>query len=202
MVGWLVLFVSALASPNGKTGVAAAGCSCHGNASSKATITLTAEPLEVEPGEVVNVSVLVEAPQGVGAGLNVAAQGGEFSVGEGLRSGPREVTHSEPTTMVDHATTFTFTWSAEADGDYKLYGAALASDGNGRDVGDWWNFPASVTVTVGAGGDPRDTAEDTGDTGEVEEPCSCASGSEAAALAPLGLVAAALTRRRRKARLG
>ncbi len=202
MVGCLVVVISALASPNGKTGVAAAGCSCHGNASAQATITMTAEPLAVEPGDIVNLTVLVEAPEGVGAGLNIDAQGGEFVVGDEMRISKGEVTHSEPATMVDHAHTFAFTWSADADGDYKIYGAGLASDGNGRDVGDWWNFPPSVTVTVGAGGEPPDTAEDTGDTGEVEEPCSCASGAAAAAFVPAVFAGAALARRRRAAPVG
>ncbi len=196
MVGCLFLVAGALASPNGKTGVASAGCSCHGNASSQATVTLTADPMEVEPGDVVNLTVLVEAPEGVGAGINIDAQGGAFGVGDDLRISKNEVTHSEPATMVGGAYTFAFTWSADADGDYKIYGAGLASDGNDRDVGDWWNFPPSVTVAVGAGGEPPDTGEDTGDTGEEPPPCGCASGSTAAALFPGVLVVAGLGRRR------
>lgn len=197
-----VLLLAALASanPNGKAGVAATGCTCHGNAAASVSVELGAEATEVEVGEEVPVWLTVEHADGVAAGLDVHADGGAFAAGVDTQVKSGDITHLEPTPLSAGAHTFAFTWRADVDGTYTLRAAGMATDGNERDQGDWWNFADDVTVVVGTGVSPDtgDTADpgDTADTGGEPPPCGCASGGAGlAGSAGLGLAALAARRR-------
>lgn len=204
-------FSVAFASPTGKTGVAAAGCTCHGAHSDETTVTLTADKVEVAIGEIVNLSLIIEHSSADVAGLDVAAKGpgneangGVFAAGSNTRVSNEEITHSEPGDLSGGSMQYDFTWSAEQGGEYELYGAALAGNGDDEKTGDRWNFAENVTIDV-ADADTdvdadtdtdNDSGTDTADTGGDEsEPCGCATGDAGVGLLPLGAVAAWLRRR-------
>ncbi len=199
----LSLLPLALANPDGKVGAAVSGCTCHGNASGGVDVALSADATQVDPGAIVNLTVAVSGGHPAVAGLDVAANGGVFTAGEGTRVERNEVTHAGPATPAEGVGTFTFSWSAEGDGTFRLYGAGLVGNGDGEEVGDAWNFADDVTIVVGTGINPEDSGGDTGgDTGGEPPDCSCAHGTGAgtpALLLPL-LVPLLAVRRRRSER--
>jgi len=194
----VLIFVPALlASPDGKTGSAASGCTCHGNASTTVQVALDADSLAVELDEPVTLTVTVALEAGVTAGLDIAAAGGAFVAGADTVVRHGEVTHPAPALMAAGAYQTVFTWSAGADGDYRIYGAAMAADDRGNEQGDRWAHVEALTIKVGEGGplpdtgDTGDTAADTADTGGDGPPCGCsaAGGGAGMGVAGLGLLA-------------
>ncbi len=201
----------AFASPGGKTGVAAAGCTCHGGDSDETTATLTADKLAVAMGEVVNLTLIVEHASADVAGLDVSAKGldsdehrGEFAAGSNTRLSNDEITHSEPDTMAGGSFTYDFTWSSDAGGEFKLFGAGLAGNGDEEKTGDRWAFVESVTIDVADvdtdvdADTDTDTETDTADTGSDDPgPCACGTGEAGVGLLPL-VALVALARRARR----
>ncbi|GDX82108.1 hypothetical protein LBMAG42_39190 [Deltaproteobacteria bacterium] len=209
-------FSAAFASPGGKSGVAAAGCTCHGGDSEETTVTLTADKVAVAIGEVVNLTLIVEHASAKVAGLDIAAKGldddtygGDLAKGSNTRVSSHEITHSEPGEMAGGSFTYDFTWSSEAGGAFKLYGAGLAGNGDDEKTGDRWAFADSVTIDV-ADADTdvdadtdtdTDTPLDSADTGgEPVDPCGCATGEAGLRLVPLAAGVAALRRKRASTR--
>ncbi len=191
----LVLLPLAVANPDGKVGAGVSGCTCHGNPSDRVEVQLGADATEVGPGELVNLTLVVRADPAAGVGFNVATKGGSFVAGEHSREERGEVTHSAPLPPTDGVGTFHFSWSADTDGTFRLYGAGLAGNGDGEEVGDAWAFANDVTVVVGTGVAPDDSGRDSGDdTGVEPPPCGCSHGGGASLL--VGLLPLVALRRR------
>lgn len=110
--------------------------------------------------------------------------------------------------MAGGSFTYDFTWSSEAGGAFKLYGAGLAGNGDDEKTGDRWAFADSVTIDV-ADADTdvdadtdtdTDTPLDSADTGgEPVDPAAAPPGGRTAPGAVGGGVAA-LRRKRASTR--
>jgi len=83
-------------------------------------------------------------------GLNVAATGGSFDAGSGLKVESGELTHDGTQTVG----TFSFDWTAPlVPGTYTLSGVGNAVNGNRLPGGDAWNVARDLTITVCADDD-------------------------------------------------
>lgn len=207
----LALAPRAAANDDGKIGVSTTGCGdCHGAASAEVVATLATGSTTVTAGQTVVVTLSLQSAGQLAAGLNVSASGGALGGGSNCRVAGAEITHGTPWPMTEGALVFDFTWTAPAEpGAYTLHGVGNAVDWNGEQTGDHWAFAEDLTLTVvGEGEGETAEGEETGETadsagaehgaGKAGGGCGCASpGSAPAALAPLGLLAALIRRRRR-----
>ncbi len=167
----LVLFcslasTSLYANPSGYVGrtlptsQGCGGSGCHGStASSATTVSLsTTQPIVLQPGETIQLSVVVAHVSRTRAGINVAVKSsltaqtnaGTLIAGPGLFLSGGELTHSSPRTMSSGTSTFSFSWKAPTTpGTYYLLATGNAVNGNGReDANDLWNHMTPVQITV------------------------------------------------------
>lgn len=162
-----VLVTSPLyANPSGYVGrtlPTSQGCGgggCHGSiASTATTVSLsTTQPIVMQPGETMQLSVVVAHASRTRAGINIAVKSsltaqtnaGTLIAGSGLFLSGGELTHSSPRTMSSGKSTFSFSWKAPTTpGTYYLLATGNAVNGNGReDANDLWNHMTPIQITV------------------------------------------------------
>jgi hypothetical protein len=168
---FLVLFCSLAsatlyASPSGYVGrtlPTSQGCGgggCHGSTASTATtVSLsTTQPIVMQPGETIQLSVVVAHETRTRAGINIAVKSsltaqtnaGTLIAGAGLFLSGGELTHASPKSMSSGEATFSFSWKAPTTpGTYYLLATGNAVNANGRqDVNDLWNHMTPIQITV------------------------------------------------------
>ncbi len=210
----LVLAQLALANADGKTGSTDNGCTCHGDPSNDTVVTMTADASTVDPGAVVNITLLVQNGALSEAGMNAAADEGTLGAGAASQESRGEITHDGPAVLATGEASFQFTWTApDAGGTYAIHGAGNATNANGEKTGDAWAFADDLEIVVNTlDGDAdtdadagtatdtdTDTASDTADdSGQADDAggCGCNGASPAATFLPaLGALLAARRRR-------
>jgi hypothetical protein len=119
-------------------GVATGDCSgCHG--AGDHTMTVTATPASIDPGEQVRVRVTVSSPSGEVVGIFIDADAGSFMTlaGEGLSEVNAGLTHNEPKPLSGGDAVFEFDWTAPgAPGAVRFAISSVVANGNGGSGGD------------------------------------------------------------------
>jgi hypothetical protein len=120
-----------------KNGIASQGCSgCHSGGAAP-TVTITANPAVIVPGQMVILTVAITTP--AVAGLYMTPSVGTLSViaGEGTQLVAPGITHTAPKRAVNGVATFRVGWMAPptpGGADFQVY--AVAANGDGGDKGD------------------------------------------------------------------
>jgi len=136
-------------------GLPTTGCdSCHSGGRAP-TVTITMDPMTVDPGGTTTVTVSVSTPNNGPAGFYLHSRGqGSFMevAGQGTRlPTSAEVTHASPKRGGDPVT-FQVKWTAPAmKGAYSFEAAAVSANGNGAPSGDAAGH-ALLNFTVGCPG--------------------------------------------------
>lgn len=142
-----------LTTKSNKTGIFNGGttcATCHGNASSATTVTLTGLPAQFETGKTYSLTLNITNTTNLKAGFNVLVSAGTLAAGTNSRVNPAktQITHTSPTSAVGSISSFTFNWTAPANINTVTFNAAgNAVNGNDQDdTGDKW---ATTTATLG-----------------------------------------------------
>ncbi len=131
------------------SGSAAGGCSCHGPMDINTVITVLGLPSAYVAGQTYPITVLVENPTQVAAGINLEVTTGTITnVGSQLINvSTTEIRHTSPKLLISGIANFTFDWVAPtmASGPVSIVASANATNANGNTLGDSWN---SVTTST------------------------------------------------------
>jgi len=208
----LALVQLALANADGKTGSSGAGCTCHGDSSRDTIVSVAADTTAVEPGAVVNITLLVGNGGLSEAGMNASATDGALGAGTGTKESQGEITHDGPSVLQTGESSFAFTWTAPtAAGTYTISAAGNATNADGKTTGDAWAFADDLEIVVtSAGGDSGDAdtdadtdtdtdtdADTDADTGKDNDDAGCSCQASTPASMVLPALAALLFARRR-----
>lgn len=146
-----------ISSSSGKTGDSENGCSCHGSNSSSTAITFSSGSgsFNVKSGSNTEFTVRVANSSKSKAGSNITVKtgsggsnAGTLTAGSGLKTSGGELTHNGAQTMSGGGFDFKFSWTAPTDpGEYYIFAAGNAVDGNGNSNGDAPNI-ANQKITV------------------------------------------------------
>ena len=125
----LAFLAVALASPEGKPGAAASGCTCHGDASDRTAVTLSSGAQAVDPGDTVELQVYVQSDVAEVAGVTFATSDGDLLAGENTASSRGDIVQPEPVPLVEGSARFTFSLLVpESDTTVRVYGAGNAAN--------------------------------------------------------------------------
>jgi hypothetical protein len=137
-----------------KNGVSAEGCGgCH-NGGKVPTVTVTASPDVLAPGQLATVTVSIQAVNGSVGGLYIHPSKGTMSLiaGEGTRLDGAGVVHSAPKPAVGGLVTFRVGWTAPTTpGGVDFYVSAVSGNNDGRSSGDGGG-QGFLTMTYGCTG--------------------------------------------------
>jgi hypothetical protein len=147
---------------SGRTSTTTAGCSCHGSRNTATTLSLSSSngSFSIPAGSTATFTITINNTDKAKGGIDIAVksdQTGTASVGTllaidsdlQLRNGDLVQTSAKP--MKGGAVSFTFKWIAPLDtGTYYLRTAGLASDNDGTESEDEWNWMTLQTLIVKA----------------------------------------------------
>jgi len=139
---------------NGRTGrtlkTTTAGCSCHsGTATPDVNVTF-AGPDSVNIGQFVQYTLTVAKPSKTGAGLDIATRRGTLApVSTNIHLSNGELTHNNNLPMTNGSITVTFRYTAPGTvGLDTLWATGNATNSNGNENGDDWNWAVSKRIVV------------------------------------------------------
>ncbi len=153
ILAFLSISISTYGDEGGRTGrtrkTSTNGCSCHGSAVSGVSSTISG-PTAVVKGQTVQFSLLINRAGKTGAGLDIATRRGTLAaVTSGTRLQSGEITHNNNLTMSGGAITILFNYTAPATaGVDTIWSNGLASDSNGGEDGDDWNWSVNRHINI------------------------------------------------------
>ncbi|HVZ72377.1 MAG TPA: putative metal-binding motif-containing protein [Polyangia bacterium] len=150
----LALVVSPTIARAHRNGVSAEGCEgCH-NGGKVPTVTVTASPDPLSPGQMAIVTVAIQAVNGPVGGLYIHPSKGTMTViaNEGTRLEGQGIVHSAPKQAVNGFVTFHVGWTAPSTpGGVDFYVSAVSANNDGSNRGDGGN-EGFLTMTYGCTG--------------------------------------------------
>jgi hypothetical protein len=150
---FLSISISTYGDQGGRTGrtrkSSTTGCSCHGSAVTGVSATING-PTSVVKGQTAQFSLVISRAGQTGAGLDVATRRGTLAaVTSGTRLQSGEITHNNNLAMSGGTITILFNYTAPATaGVDTLWANGLASNSNGAEDGDQWNWAVNRNVNI------------------------------------------------------
>jgi Putative metal-binding motif len=138
------------------SGLAVEDCSgCHQGSSDKgASVSITASPSVVAPGQTVRLTVSVSGGSAAGLFFRTTANVGQLAVvaGQSTKAVEGGIVHAAPEAAAGGTSSFAIDWKAPAQaGDVELFAYALATNGDGRSTGDGYGS-AYLSLVFGCTG--------------------------------------------------
>lgn len=135
------------------------GCSCHNTTKSDSVQVTIGGPSKVIAGEKAQYEILVYKKKSENAGFNASTKSGTLQpTKDGLTTTKAgELVHSKPKDAdLYDISRWKVIYVAPARGDVTdtLFTAGLASNGDGKEGGDQWNFGAAFPITIVSRGIP------------------------------------------------
>ncbi|MBK6507383.1 MAG: hypothetical protein IPG02_17450 [Ignavibacteria bacterium] len=153
ILAFLTISVSTYGDEGGRTGrtrkTSTSGCSCHGSAVSGVTLS-NQRTSSVVKGQTAQFSLVITRSGLTGAGLDVATRRGTLAaVTSGTRLQSGEITHNNNLPMTAGSITILFNYTAPATaGVDTLWADGLASNSDGNESGDQWNWAVNRNVNI------------------------------------------------------
>lgn len=154
----LVFFASVIAvygDPGGRTGrtlkTSSSGCgSCHGSSATTGVTVTIAGPDSVTKGTTAQYTLTISYAGQTGAGLDIATRLGTLApVSSNIHLSGGELTQNSNITMSGGSVTVTFSYTApNASGTDTIWATGLATNSNGGQSGDFWNWAPSKRVII------------------------------------------------------
>ena len=153
----LIVFISATiyGDPGGRTGrtrkTSTSGCgSCHGSSATTGVSVTINGPDTVTAGQTNQFSLIISRSGKTGAGIDIATRRGTLAaVTSGTRVSNGEIVHNNDLPMSGGTITVLFNYIAPAtQGLDTIWSTGLATNSNGGQSGDEWNWSANRPVYV------------------------------------------------------
>jgi hypothetical protein len=155
---FLVFFTTVVVvygDPDGRTGrtlkTSTAGCgSCHGSSATTGVTTTIAGPDSVTKGTTAQFTLTITYAGKTGAGLDIATRQGTLApVSNNIHLANGELTQNSNITMSGGSVTVTFNYTApNAAGTDTIWATGLATNSNGGQSGDNWNWAPSKRIII------------------------------------------------------
>lgn len=144
----------ALASIDGRTGrtlkTSTSGCgSCHGSRDVTTSVVISG-PSSVSTGSTNTYTLTITRATKTGAGCDIAAKTGTLApVSSTIHLSGTELTHNDNIPMTGNTVSILFSYTAPSSPvSDTLFATALATNSNGNETGDLWNWATSFRVNV------------------------------------------------------
>lgn len=144
-IGLSAIYLTMSSDKTGKYSGGTSCGSCHGNANSATTVSLTGLPTSYITGQTYNLTFTISNATNTKSGFNVYASGGSFVAGSGSKTSGTQITHS----AVSSSLVYNFSWKAPSTpGSVTFKGVGNAVNGNNSDdSGDQWNTMSDITIS-------------------------------------------------------
>lgn len=155
----IILFIvsmyayTAFADIDGRIGrtlkTSTSGCSCHSSRDVATSVTITG-PGTVTTGTTNTYTLTISRATKTGAGCDIAARSGTLApVSSTIHLSGLELTHNDNIPMTGNQVSILFSYTAPATPTTDtIFATGLATNSNGEDTGDLWNWAASYRVVV------------------------------------------------------